>query len=71
MILNSQDLKEIFNSPENSKEFQVRIYNSYNLFEISKAVISNGTIILFTGDARNDETVAEPEPEDDDGPLVA
>ena len=66
MILNSQQLKEIFNSKDNDKEYPVRIYSSYNLFEVSKVVMSNDTMIIFTGDADNIQ------PTDDiDSPMIA
>ncbi len=55
MILNSQQLKEIFNSKDNNKEFPVRIYSSYNLFEVSKVIFADGKIIIFTGDVDNIE----------------
>lgn len=57
MILNSQNLKQIFNSKDNDKEYPVRIYNSYNLFEVSKVVFADGKIIIFTGDADNIEPI--------------
>ena len=67
MILDSQDLKEIFNSKENDKEIPVRIYSGYNLFTVSKVVKSADSIIIFTGDADN----MEPVQEFDDGPMSA
>lgn len=67
MILNSQHLKEIFNSKDNDKEYPVRVYSSYNMFEVTKVIFSDGKIIIFTGDANN----IEPIEHNEDGPMIA
>jgi len=70
MILNSQDLKEIFNSADNDREYPVRIYSGYNLFTVGKVVKSTDSIIIFVGEADNIDP-NNSETEEDDTPLLA
>lgn len=70
MVLNSQDLKKIFNSEDNNKEFHVRVYTSHNLYEVNKVLLSGDTIIIFTGEVDNNEPTQEFNPEENE-PVVA
>lgn len=52
-ILNSQDLKDIFNDKNNKKDYPVFVYTSYNLFQVKKVLLSDDKIIIFTGEVDN------------------
>lgn len=68
MKLNSQDLKKLFNDVSNDKEYEVLIYNSYNLFQVKNVKLSGDKVIIFTGDADNPTDIKTP---DDYEPEIA
>lgn len=72
-ILNSQDLKDIFNDKNNKKEYPVFVYTSYNKYPIENVIMADGEIIIITkeigGELVNDGK--EEAQEIDTGPMIA
>lgn len=68
MKLNSRDLKKLFNDVSNDKEYEVLIYNSYNLFQVKNVKLSGDKVIIFTGDVDNPTDIKTP---DDYEPEIA
>lgn len=50
MILNSQDLKKIFNDPNNNKEYEVLVYTSFNHYPINNIIKEGNKIYIITED---------------------
>ena len=72
-ILNSQDIKDIFNDKNNKKEYPVFVYTSYNKYPIENVIMADGEIIIITKEIggllvnKDNEEVQEV----DDGPMIA
>lgn len=73
MILNSQDLKNIFNDPNNNKEYEVLVYTSFNHYPINNIIKDGNKIYIITeeiGGTLVNEGKEEVE-ETNDGPMIA
>nr|QMP83204.1 MAG: hypothetical protein [Caudoviricetes sp.] len=73
MILNSQDLKNIFNDSNNNKEYEVLVYTSFNHYPINNIIKDGNKIYIITeeiGGTLVNEGKEEIE-ETNDGPMIA
>lgn len=73
MILNSQDIKNIFNDPNNNKEYEVLVYTSFNHYPINNIIKDGNKIYIITeeiGGTLVNEGKEEVE-ETNDGPMIA
>jgi hypothetical protein len=71
MILNSQDLKSIFNDPNNNKEFEVLVYTSFNHYPINNIIKDGNRIYIITEDIGGELVNEGKEDSEDTGPLLA
>ncbi len=83
MILNSQDLKAIFNQSNNNKEYEVFVVAAFNEYLISDVMKDGNKIYIVTKDIggelvnkdkeklESNKKEVEANIEIDDGPLIA
>jgi len=76
MILDSQQLKEIFNDKNNKKAYPVYVYAAFNKYPIENVMIADGEVIIITQEiggtlVNSGDEEDKVEPEVDNGPMLA
>lgn len=70
MRMNSTDLRKILDQLDDDEVYPVRVYTSYNMYEVVRVIVNKGRLLIFTGDANNveplDDNVHYLSPHDDD-----
>jgi hypothetical protein len=51
--MNSAELKNILDQLDDDEEYPVRVYTSYNMYEVVRVMVNKGRLLIFTGDANN------------------
>ena len=71
MKFNSQDLKNIFNDPNNNKEYEVLVFTSFNHYPINNVIKDGDKIYIITEEIGGELVGKEDTVEETDGPMTA